>query len=174
MTVKGVPKDEQAYLMRVSGYRVDQIAETLGLSITEANDLILQVGERKAAVSAETLRISTQLEIDRIDALLKALWPAAEAGDLATVDRVQRLMERRAKMLGLDAPEIRAQLQIQAHDRIDLSKLSTDEIRTLLALQAKMSGDPEAPERVRIKDVARRKRLATEPVTIDAEGEDPG
>lgn len=44
------------------------------------------------------------LEVDRLDRLLTAVWPKALRGDLAAVDRVLRVAERRARLLGLDAP----------------------------------------------------------------------
>lgn len=44
------------------------------------------------------------LEVERLDALLHGLWAAAEGGDLQAVDRALRVAERRAKLMGLDAP----------------------------------------------------------------------
>jgi len=46
------------------------------------------------------------LELQRLDALLKALWAEAarKNPDHSAVDRVLKIMERRAKLLGLDAP----------------------------------------------------------------------
>ena len=41
-------------------------------------------------------------EVDRLDRLLVAVWPRALRGDLAAVDRVLKISERRAKLLGLD------------------------------------------------------------------------
>lgn len=41
-------------------------------------------------------------ELDRLDALLIGVWPKAVKGDPAAVDRVLRIMERRAKYRGLD------------------------------------------------------------------------
>jgi len=53
------------------------------------------------------------LELLRLDELLNALWDTAIAGDLKAVDRVLKVMERRAKLLGLDAPfEIKTDGQI--------------------------------------------------------------
>ena len=34
-----------------------------------------------------------------------AIWPAALAGDLFAIDRVLKVMSRRAKLLGLDQPK---------------------------------------------------------------------
>lgn len=34
----------------------------------------------------------------------RGIWPKVPAGDLGAIDRLVRLLERRAKLLGLDAP----------------------------------------------------------------------
>jgi len=44
------------------------------------------------------------LELERCDRLQAAVWPAATQGDVAAVAAVLRIMERRARYLGLDAP----------------------------------------------------------------------
>lgn len=45
-----------------------------------------------------------RLEGARLDRLQAAVWPKALSGDPAAVRAVVRLMERRARLLGLDAP----------------------------------------------------------------------
>jgi hypothetical protein len=45
------------------------------------------------------------LELQRLDALYLKAWEAVEEGDLPSIDRCLRIMERRAKLLGLDAAE---------------------------------------------------------------------
>lgn len=45
-----------------------------------------------------------ELEVQRLDRLLLAVWKKAAEGDLGAVDRALRIMERRARLLGLDAP----------------------------------------------------------------------
>ena len=44
------------------------------------------------------------LELERLDALTLAAWPRARAGDDRAIRVVLRIMQRRAKLLGLDAP----------------------------------------------------------------------
>lgn len=51
--------------------------------------------------SAEELR---QLELERCDMLFKGLEPMAAIGNPGAVNSFLRVMERRAKLLGLDAP----------------------------------------------------------------------
>jgi hypothetical protein len=50
---------------------------------------------------AEAVR---ELEAMRLDALLQALWGKALDGDVLVIDRVLKIMDRRARLLGLDAP----------------------------------------------------------------------
>jgi len=50
----------------------------------------------------ETVR---QIELERLDRLTEALWPRAKDGDEAAIDKVLRIMDRRAKFLGLNRPE---------------------------------------------------------------------
>lgn len=50
---------------------------------------------------AEAIR---QVELERLDRLTEAVWSRATAGDDSAIDRVLKLMDRRARYLGLDAP----------------------------------------------------------------------
>lgn len=75
--------------------------EQLGPLVSE--DITRALKERKAleGASAADLR---ELEAVRLDKLTFIAYRQAAAGDLAAMDRVLRIMERRAKLLGLDAP----------------------------------------------------------------------
>lgn len=44
------------------------------------------------------------LELDRLDRMFLGHWPAASRGNKAATDACLKIMERRAKLLGLDAP----------------------------------------------------------------------
>ena len=45
------------------------------------------------------------LELARLDEMLLGLWGKASRGELQSVDRVLKILERRARYLGLDAPQ---------------------------------------------------------------------
>ena len=45
-----------------------------------------------------------QLELERLDRMWGALWPAVRNGHLGAIDRGLKVMARRAALLGLDAP----------------------------------------------------------------------
>lgn len=86
---------------------------------------------------AEDLR---QLELSRLDDLHVALWKAATEGNHGAIDKILRIMERRARLTGLDAP-VRSELSgpnggpIQtAGDEYDWDQLSVEEAIQLKAL----------------------------------------
>ena len=53
---------------------------------------------------AEDVGEIRRLEVERLDDLLRGLWKQARTGNQGAVDRVLRIMKRRADLLGLDAP----------------------------------------------------------------------
>lgn len=61
--------------------------------------------ERVRAEVEETAQEIRQIELDRLDEMLKGLWIRARRGDEKAVDRVLKIIERRCKMLGIDAPD---------------------------------------------------------------------
>jgi hypothetical protein len=91
-------------------------------------------GAYQAVIGAlrETLREPAEqvrtLELERLDAMLEAVWPAAVAGDLKTIDAVLRLMDRRSRYLGLDAP---ARIDIEQRIRAVAEELGLDPDRAV-------------------------------------------
>jgi hypothetical protein len=94
-------KRKQAAELRMAGVGYQQIAQQLGFeSVSGAYDAT-QAGLR-AAFEEPTSEIR-RLEVDRLDAMLTGLWAKARRGDVTAVDRVLKLMERRARYLNLDS-----------------------------------------------------------------------
>lgn len=54
-------------------------------------------------------------ELDRLDRLQVAVWPRAMKGDDRAINTILRLMERRAKLLGLDAAQ-KVQAEVTTYD----------------------------------------------------------
>lgn len=100
--------------------------EALGDTVARANI------ERTTAQRASIF----QRELDRIEVMIKALWPQAQDGNVAAVDRVIKLQQRKADLLGLDQPDVRVSLQMNGSET-DWSKLSTEELHLLKSLHAK-------------------------------------
>ena len=102
--VRGAERRKQAVVLRIAGATYQQIGDRIGVNKQRAYQLVKQaLGETKrlTAESAEELK---GIELERLDALCTAMWPDAMKGDEQKVDRVLRIMKRRAELLGLDAP----------------------------------------------------------------------
>ena len=56
------------------------------------------------ALTREPAQELRELELARLDDLLLGLWADARKGNVAKIDRVLKIMARRAALLGLDAP----------------------------------------------------------------------
>ncbi len=72
----------------------------------------------------------------RINQLLLRLWPMAMEGDLSAVDRVLRLLEREAKLLGLDKPQELQHSGEVALQKPDMSALTDKDVESLRLLIA--------------------------------------
>jgi hypothetical protein len=46
-----------------------------------------------------------EIELDRLDRLQRGIWERAKDGDIRAIDAVLRIIDRRARLLGLDAPQ---------------------------------------------------------------------
>jgi len=90
-----------ALTMRRNGASHAAIAAELGYS--SANSASKDVHRALEAVVHEAGKQLLDLERERLDALQLVLWPLATAGDVRAARELVRLMERRARLLGLDA-----------------------------------------------------------------------
>lgn len=123
-TVRAAQTAKEALALRLQGLTYDEIGQRLQVSHGTAYrhvSLELANTRKESAETAEELR---QVELARLDRLLAVVGPMAESGDLAAVDRVLRIQERRAAYLGLDAPKA----QLVAVDG------RPDTVRALMAL----------------------------------------
>lgn len=97
----------QAIQARLAGADWQTIAEQLGYSSRGAacKDVTRALEQSRAAAqkSGEDLRT---LELARLDRMQRALWPKVVEGDHKTADTVLRLMQRRARLAGLDSEGI--------------------------------------------------------------------
>lgn len=88
--------------MRLVGLSYDKIAEKVGFaSKSGAYHAVMAALTKTLREPAEELRT---LELERLDDMTLPLMAQAKKGNQGAVDRLLRIMERRAKLLGLDAP----------------------------------------------------------------------
>lgn len=96
-------RTRKALELRKAGASYDQIAEKLGYA--DGSNVRRAVMGAIEEITEEPAKEVLKLELSRLDAMLLGLYQKAKSGDAAAVDRVIRIMDRRAKYLGLDAPE---------------------------------------------------------------------
>jgi hypothetical protein len=97
-----VDKELKVLELRRAGLTWQRIAEEIGYKDhTGAYAAYKRAIKRTMQQPADELR---QAELDRIDRLQLAAWPKAMKGNERSILVVVKLMERRAKLLGLDVP----------------------------------------------------------------------
>lgn len=97
-----VDKEIKVLELRRAGLTWQRIAEQVGYADhTGAYSAYKRAIKRTQQQPADELR---EAEIDRLDRLQLAIWPKAMNGDNTSITTILRIMERRAKLLGLDMP----------------------------------------------------------------------
>lgn len=92
----------KALRMRRSGATFQEIADSLGYaSRGKAHDDVRVAFD---AITSTPAHEVLEAELSRLDGMLSKLWPKVERGQVTAVDRVLKIMERRARYLGLDSP----------------------------------------------------------------------
>jgi hypothetical protein len=98
--------------LRSASLTFEQIANNLGLSNRgQAFKIYQRALERIPAEGVVELRT---LEGQRLDALQAAIWDTCMAGGIKSINASLRIMERRARLFGLDAP-VKVLAKIKSH-----------------------------------------------------------
>jgi len=120
-----IRKEREALLLRQKGYTFDQIAQSLGYKgESGAREAFRRALLRTLQEPAAEVR---ELELNRLDALLTIAWDLAISGDLNAMDRVLKIQDRRARYLGLDAPQ-QSQIEVTSYD----GNIIDDQVQRLL------------------------------------------
>jgi hypothetical protein len=102
-TVQAEERRERCLELRRAGASYRDIGEQLGISPSAAYKHVnVALNRLREDVNEQAGDLRT-LELMRLDSLFEKAYGAAMAGDLAATDRCLRCMERRSKLLGLDA-----------------------------------------------------------------------
>jgi len=133
----------EALQLRIAGATYREIGARLGVSPQTAyTDIQASLAELNAEKTKQAEQYR-ELELERLDRASLALWPKVIAGSERAVMAWAKLSERRAKLLGLDAPaktEITGAdggpVQLEAVRRLD--KLTVEELQTMRVLVEKI------------------------------------
>ena len=123
-------KQRRAVELRLGGATYEVIAKAVGYAAASGARYAVDAGLKIAII--EPAQEVLNMELHRLDKLLFGLWPTAVRGDVTSIDRVLKIMDRRAKYLGLD--QIKVDVTTRDGDLADLDA----------ALQA-LTGTPSSP-----------------------------
>jgi hypothetical protein len=144
--LRAIERQRQALELRKGGASFPEIAKALGYSgPAGAYQAVMSALRRTLKEPAEEVRT---LEVARLDAMLLALWTQVKQGNQGAIDKALKVEERRAKLLGLDAPAKVAPTDPSGEEQYE--GLTDDElVRRLMAIlgaeaTAAIRGDPAA------------------------------
>ena len=95
---------QQAVALRMSGATYQAIGDALGISKMNAWNHVQAALTETRKQTDELTDLLREQELVRLDRMQVGLWTAATHGNVQAVVAVLRIMERRARLLGLDAP----------------------------------------------------------------------
>jgi hypothetical protein len=132
-------RDLECVRMRLKSYDWNTIVEELGYSSPgHAHDRFVRMLKEYPRDDVETAR---DQEIDRLDVVANELMKEIEAGNnvVRASEVLIKLMERRARLLGLDKPE-RKELTVVTEDAVDKAIREAREEMDRKASQAREAG----------------------------------
>lgn len=114
-----IDKERQVVEMRRAGATYDDIARATGYKDASGARAAYIRAMQRTLVEAGTDEMR-ELELDRLDRLQRAVWGKAMQGDTTAIHTALKILDRRARYLGLDAP-IRQELKLDVttKDAID-------------------------------------------------------
>ena len=123
-------RQEIVYQLRLDGWAQNEIAQRLGVAeSTVSLDLKTAFNELKTRVEEEQVHFA-RTDLARMDRMLTALVPAISTGCTRSITAAIRILERRARLLGLDAA-----LKVDiTQDARDLDSIKNELVRRLAQL----------------------------------------
>ena len=116
----------QAIALRLAGVDFESIATRLGYASrgAECTD-INRALEQSLAEQARDGEVLRQAELLRLDRLQAGVWTQALAGDPRSAEVALKVIDRRCKLLGLDAPA-RVELMTMGAIEAEIERLSAE------------------------------------------------
>jgi hypothetical protein len=128
----------RAVELRAAGTPYAEIADELGVEVSTAAHYVAEGLARYLGEEVRCADTARRLHVERLRALLAAQWPKAMRGDATAATACLKIMEREAKLLGLDAPlkvDISARLRLLAEaEGLDPDELIAEARRIVKSL----------------------------------------
>ena len=101
-TIEAKVRAAKALELRMEGMKFDDIANELGYNSKQA--AFDAVSRELKAITREPAEEVLRIDLERLDRMWGIHYLNAQAGDAVALSSCMRIMERRARLLGLDAP----------------------------------------------------------------------
>ena len=132
-------RDVRIFKLRQSGVSASEIARRFGLSTSAVNSAIRRQLERLNREALLAYPEVLRLELERLDALQQAVWPLTQhrkvtlddgtqitlEPDLRAVQQVLAVMDRRARLLGMEQTNINVMVENNEPQRAALAGTNT-------------------------------------------------
>ena len=135
-------RNKKIFELRMAGASEASIADVVGLSAPRVHRILHEIIDNMNKTMEVRARHLLRMELERLDAMMLALW--ANKNDPRAGDTLLRIMERRAKYMGLDSPTKIDQTNRQdgpIEHKHDITKLSTADLDELERILGKAEGD---------------------------------
>lgn len=133
-----IEKERKVLELRRAGLTFDLIAQEVGYSnASGAHHAFTRALKRTLNNAGSEEMRST--ELDRLDRLQRFAWGSAAQGNMRAIETILRIMQRRARLLGLDAPIVQEVTTYDGNGN-DIDR----EVQRLVALLAADSSSKES------------------------------
>lgn len=96
-------REDRALYLRMAGWRYREIAQEVGYANRQGAHGAVQRALGRVRVPDDQREHWRDLHVQRQEALIQAVWPAAMAGDVRAVTAVRGVLDSQSRMLGLNA-----------------------------------------------------------------------
>ncbi|MER7731943.1 hypothetical protein ABTX80_13775 [Streptomyces erythrochromogenes] len=111
---------EQAFALLLSGKSQRQVAQEMGVSLALVQRRVAKYKAETVQSRAEELR---EVQHARIQAGIAANWKGYLQGDKDATQSVIRLMEREARLMGLDSAQAFTVQTVQVNDELEVLRM---------------------------------------------------
>ena len=113
ITPSVIEREAEVLKLRRGGLTFDLIAKELGFKhASGAHKAYVNACKRIIVADVQEIR---NVEVERLDIAQSAIWARVLRGEIPAIQALIRIMERRARLLGLDAPT-KAQVELTVYD----------------------------------------------------------
>lgn len=101
----------RAFTLRIAGFSYRQIADDLGMDVKDTHVLVKRALSETQDVNRELIAEERKLDLARLDRIINRCWvhafPQDQSAkpDESAMRTIMRALERRGKILGLEAPQ---------------------------------------------------------------------